>query len=313
MYSRIFFPKSSISCSIGGPINIEQIDVSKITIPSVKMNNFAGQFSYASSIAKDVEFEMRLSAHTSFDGEIDLPWPLGSKDVDGSVDFDSFTEKHSLGNIVMNSGSFSMLAPTSTLGPLVMTIDPIGNKNNPTTVSKTEANCIDMKCTEMPLNTPLGLYFGSWAPIQNPAGPMDLSIEETKMDELKSTKISSPKITMRDIKAQNIIIPSITTDPLEIRSDTKLTVKTSKKMHGSGVHQHGDARRVNWMNGDLTLNVEYVIMRIKGGIEFKNITGSVTTDSAVSEGFDMNLNIKQISIKGLQMCGMNMPEVMVEI
>jgi hypothetical protein len=142
---------------------------------------------------------------------------------------------------------------------------------------------------------------------------MNFSVEETKMEELKSTKISSPKITMRNIKAQNIRIPSITTDPLEISSNTKMTVKTKKKMHGSGVSRSGDATRVNWMNGKLTLNVEHVIMRIKGGIEFKDVRGSVTTDSAVSDGFDMDLNIKGLKIKNLRILGMDMPEVMVEI
>lgn len=103
---------------------------------------------------------------------------------------------------------------------------------------------------------------------------MDLSVEETKTNELKSTKISSPKITMRNIQTQNIIHTIYYHDHLEI-SFIKMTVKIKKKMYGSDVSCSGDATRINWMNGKMALNAEYVKMRMKDRIEFKDVRGLV--------------------------------------
>ena len=262
---------SKIASSIGGPLSIDQIDLNTVSIPSIQLNNFSGEFHYTKSIAKNVEIEMKLSAKTEFKGNIELP--ISDIDVDGSLTFPPFVEKHSLGDITMNAGEFSMLSKTSTMGPMKMTPDPIGSKINQIKVDQVRANSIEMKCTEMPLNNPLGLYLGSWAPIQNPTGPMDVIIEETKMDNLKSSNISSPKVTMRNISAENIIIPLISTAPLEIGTDTNLKITTKKNM--DGVIKTGDANRVNWMDGTLILTIEYVIMRIKGGIEFHDVSGFV--------------------------------------
>jgi hypothetical protein len=276
------------------------------------MVNFAGNFSYESSTAKDVEFQMKLSATTSFEGEIDLPDPLGTYDVSGSLDFDTFTETHSLGNIVMDAGSFSMLVPTTKAGPFSMAPRPIGNGKDQTIgVTEIRAKKIDMKCTEVPLSNPLGVYLGNSIPFENPMDPNDVLIEETKMAELNSNNISTPSMTMDKIQVLNIVIPSVTTGPLEIRTDTDMTVKTSKKMFGSGVTRHGDAEDAK-IKGSITLSIKEVSMKIKGGLEFKNIKGSVTTDSATSGKFDMNLAIKGIKIKGLNICGMNIPEVVME-
>lgn len=293
-------------------MTIDSIEVSPVSIPSLEMVNFAGNFSYESSTAKDVEFQMKLSATTSFEGEIDLPDPLGTYDVSGSLDFDTFTETHSLGNIVMDAGSFSMLVPTTKAGPFSMTPRPLGNgKDQIIGVTEIRAKKIDMKCTEVPLSNPLGVYLGNSIPFENPMDPNDVLIEETKMAELNSNNISTPSMTMDKIQVLNIVIPSVTTGPLEIRTDTDMTVKTSKKMFGSGVTRHGDAKDAK-IKGSITLSIKEVSMKIKGGLEFKNIKGSVTTDSATSGKFDMNLAIKGITIKGLNICGMNIPEVVME-
>ncbi len=54
-------------------------------------------------------------------------------------------------------------------------------------------------------------------------------------------------------------------------------------------------------------------MRVKGGLEFKDVKGTVTTTSAISDKLEMNLVLRRIKIKGLNLCGMKFPEIEVEI
>jgi len=149
LYPRILIPDSSISSSFTGPISIEQIEIGEVEVPKINMNNFFGEFSYSSAKAKDVEIEIRMSINTEFDGRIDLPWPFSGKDVDGHVNFPTRTETYKLDDIDVAAGSFKMESANANSGPFKAKIDPIGNNNNQTSVSKTSVNCIGMKCTEM--------------------------------------------------------------------------------------------------------------------------------------------------------------------
>jgi hypothetical protein len=83
-------------------------------------------------------------------------------------------------------------------------------------------------------------------------------------------------------------------------------------MHGSGVTLHGDAKDAH-ITGTLTLKVQKMIMRVKGGLEFKDVKGKVTTASAISDKLEMDLVLRRIKIKGLNLCGMKIPEIEVEI
>jgi hypothetical protein len=56
-----------------------------------------------------------------------------------------------------------------------------------------------------------------------------------------------------------------------------------------------------------------VTMNIKGGIEFTDVQGTVTTSSADAGPFSMDLNLKGVKIKGLTLMGMKMPELEVQL
>ena len=50
-------------------------------------------------------------------------------------------------------------------------------------------------------------------------------------------------------------------------------------------------------------------MNVNGGLEFKNVNGTVTTASAIGTKLNLNLVLKGIKIKGLNLCGMKIPEI----
>jgi hypothetical protein len=197
-----------------------------------------------------------------------------------------------------------MFSSKTNIGPFSMTAEPIAK----TEVDQVTAENIQMQCTSIPIDTPLGINIGLCLPIPNPTGPNDIATDQTSIDEMDSTGISSPKASMKDIKALNIIIPSVTTQAFEAESKTDLTISTSRKMYGAGVTLIGDADRAH-ITGVLTLNVTKTIMRVKGGLEFSNLSGSVTTSSAIAEKLDLSLVLKGIKIKGLNLCGMKIPEI----
>ncbi len=306
--TRAVIPKSEIASSIGGPLTIAEIEIGEVSIPNLRLKNFSGKFTYDSCKAKNVELEITLSISTTFSGNIDLPWPICWSDfcygVSGGVDFDSYVEKHSLGDILFGAGQFSMLSPSTNIGPFSMTPDPIRE----TKIDEVTAKNIQMKCTSIPLDTPLGINIGLCLPIPNPMGPNDIATDLTSIDEMDSTGISSPQASMKNITALNVNIPSVTTQGFEAQSSTAITISTSKQMYGTGVTLKGDADRAH-ITGVLTLHVSNTIMRVKGGLEFKNVNGSVTTDSAIADKLDLNLVLKGIKIKGLNLCGMKIPEI----
>jgi len=306
--TRMIMPQSEIASSIGGPLTIDQIEISTMTIPSLKLNNFSGNFTYASCKAKDVELEITYSISSTFGGEIELPLCLGWWPIDGGVDFPVVTEIFPLGEIVFKSGSFSMLSPTMNIGPFSMSPDPIRK----TTITEVNTDTIDMKCTNVPLENPLGIRLGICLPVQNLMSPNDVITEETNIEKMESKGILTPQIAMRNINALNIAIPSVTTPKFEAVSTNKITITTPKVINSDSAILHGDANSADiWVN--LTLTISQVIMRVKGGLEFKDLKGKVTTDSAISEKLDMNLIMKGMKIKGLNLCGMKIPKIEVDI
>ena len=306
--TRAVIPKSEIASSIGGPLSIAEIEIGEISIPNLGLKNFSGTFKYDSCKAKNVELEITLSISTTFSGNIDLPWPICWSDfcygVSGGVNFDSYLEKHTLGDVTFGAGQFTMFSASTNIGPFSMTADPIRE----TKIDEVTADNIQMKCTSIPIDTPLGISIGLCLPIPNPTGPNDVATDMTTIDEMDSTGISSPKASMKDIKALNITIPSVTTQAFEAESKTALTISTSKQMYGTGVTLIGDADRAH-ITGTLNLHVTNMVMKVRGGLEFSNLSGTVTTDSAIATKLDLSLVLKGIKIKGLNLCGMKIPEI----
>ena len=304
--TRAVIPKSEIASSIGGPLTVDSIEIGEVTIPSLALRDFNGAFTYDSCKAKNVELEVTLSINTSFTGDIDLGC-LGTYGVNGGVNFDSYVESHYLGDIIFDAGKFSFASPSTSIGPFSMTPQPIRE----TKINQVTAKDIKMKCTSIPLDNPLDLSLGICLPIPNPMGPNDLAADETTMAEMDSTGISSPQATMKNITAANISMPSVTTQAFVAQSSTALpTVSTSRRVDGStpGVHRYGDADKAE-ITVNLDLNITNVKMNVKGGLEFKNVKGTVTTGSAIGEKLDLNLVLKGIKIKGLNICGMKIPEI----
>jgi hypothetical protein len=306
--ARAVIPKSEIASSIGGPLTIAEIEIGEISIPSLRLKDFSGTFKYDSCKAKNVELEITLSIKTTFSGNIDLPWPLCWEDfcygVSGGVNFASYVEKHTLGDVLFGAGQFTMFSPTTNIGPFEMTAEPIRK----TEIDQVTADNIQMQCTSIPIDTPFGINIGICLPIPNPTEPTDIATDQTSIDEMASSGISSPQASMKDIKALNITIPSVTTQAFEAQSNTALTISTSKKMYGSGVTLIGDADKAH-ITGVLTLNITKMIMRVRGGLEFSNLSGTVTTNSAIADKLDLSLVLKGIKIKGLNLCGMKIPEI----
>jgi hypothetical protein len=309
-------PTSQISSSIGGPLSIERIEVGSVSIPNLGLKGFNGNFSYTSCKAKNVELELTLSIKTTFTGSIDVPWPICGwpgqdeycYDISGGVDLAAFTEKYELGTIDFQSGSFSMSAPTTNVSPFSMTAQPIQGS----TIEEISTENVQMKCTSIPLDNPMGIKIGLCMPIQNMMEPNDVITDETDIQKMESKNIKSTRVEMKNINALNITIPTVTTKGFVAQTTTPVTVKTTKKMYGSGVTRHGDAKDAQ-ITGNLTLNVQKMILRVKDGLEFKDLKGTVTTTSAISDKLNMNLVLRRIKIKGLNLCGMKIPSIEVEI
>ncbi len=310
----ILIPNSSIKSSTGGPMTIEKMEVSAVTIPTVDMKDFNGAFSYASSVAKDVQVEMTLSICSTFTGCVSVCWPICCVSVCGGIEISTYTQTNCIGDVAMEGGSFCMSVPDATFGPFSMTIPPVKN----VTIAKIDVTDICMHCTEVPLPSPLGIVLGDSFPVPNPMGPLDVKVKETKMASMDSKGANIPPASLKNIKALNINIPSVTTKAMSVTSTTPFSISMSMPLYddgsamGSHVHTSGCATKSK-IETDMTLNISSVTMNIKGGIEFTNVQGTVTTSSADAGPFTMDLNLKGVKIKGLTLLGMKMPELEVQL
>lgn len=311
MAPSIEVPSSEICSSSGGPLTIDRVEVSPVSIPSVTLKDFSGSFTYASAKAKNVDIEMDITINSTFNGEVITPDWLPNIGVSGGIDFDTFTQANSLGDVDMEGGSFTMKANGMGFGPFAMKPDPIGNGSK-TTVASMKVKDIDMCDTVIPMQNPLGITLGDSFPVQNPMGPMDVKVKKTHMDELDSTRVTMPPATVRSIVAQNIKLPKVTTGPIEVHSDTPMSVTMTKSLYDSGAHPYGDATNQK-ITSTVTLNIKGVKLKIKGGLEFSDVEGSVTASSASSTPFDLNLAFKGLEILDLRLTGLSLPELEVKL
>ena len=111
-----------------------------------------------------------------------------------------------------------MRSPSTTIGPFSMATDPIRE----TTIDEVTAENIQMKCTSIPIDNPLGISIGLCLPIPNPMGPNNIATDQTSIDEMDSTGISSPQASMKNITAANISMPSVTTQGFVAQSSQAL-------------------------------------------------------------------------------------------
>ncbi|MDA4133168.1 MAG: hypothetical protein OK454_08615, partial [Thaumarchaeota archaeon] len=268
-------------------------------------------FTYGSAKAKNVDIEMTITVTSTFSGEVITPDWLPNVNVSGTIDFDPFTQSNSLGDIDMDGGSFTMKANAMSFGPFSMKPDPIGNGAK-TTVAEMNAKDIEMHGTIIPLQNPLGITFGDSFPVPNPMGPMNIKVKKVCMDELDSTKVTTPPATVRNVVAQKINIPTVTTEPLEVDSNTPIgPISMTKDLWDNGAHPTGDATNQK-ITTTVTLNVSGVKLKIKGGLEFSDVEGSVAVSSASSTPFDLNLAFKGLKIVDLKMKSLTLPELEVE-
>jgi hypothetical protein len=332
---RIVVPDSKINASLAGPITIDQIEMDSVSIPKATLKGFVGDFEYLECIAHDVHISVKLTASLDFNFKVSIDY-LPDPTAEGRLDFHQFTQEASLGDIrftpVSSINGEKKVTMTSdediTMGPMSMDPDPIGNGNTQIVkIGNMKVEDIKMKCTEVPLPNPLGIFMNSYFPVQNPMDPNDVLVEETQMKKLESTKIETPPVTIKNITSTNIKIPSIKTNAFTVFSNTVIpplimdkhpdpTADCASPASVDCVDRTGDGSRAYFEDdhntSTITLNIKEVTLAVNGGLEFKQLVGSVKASSATSENFDMDLKLKGMKIKGLNICGMSIPELMVE-
>ena len=310
--SRMLIPKSRISSSIGGPVSIDEIEIGKVAIRDLEFKSFEGKdFTFESCAAMDVDLKIDLILHIEFSCDISIDW-LPDPSASGSMDIEMSDQTYQLGNITIipsdNNEKFSMHSTKTTSMDFSMTSKPVMN----TKVDEITTRAVKMKCTSIPLETPLCTDLGVCLPIPNPMCPINVINEETEIKRLDSEQISCPRIEIDEINLSNINIPTLIVDkPINIKSDTKIEIPKTSAPQPTNLG--GDAGRAYNINSSYSLTITRVEMNIKGGLEFNNVKGAIIGGPAISDKIDdINLLLKGIKIKGLNLCGMKIPEIEVE-
>lgn len=345
--SRMVIPKSRISSSIGGPVSIDQIEIGKVAIRDLKLSDFEGKdLTFDSCTANDVELEIGLTVSVHFycgvivpasnpyvAGDLNLP-------IDKQFSLPSITFYPSEDKLFWD-GRFSMQSQNMSMKNFSMTSEPVQN----TTVNEITTGAVKMKCTSIPLETPLCTDLGVCIPVSNPMCPNNVITEETEIKSIDSKQISCPRVAIKETGLLNINIPAVTVGafevalvtpdsgirippdpetwqvPVEERRPTDDEDEWPKHIVGLTANflEDGDPNKpgdncdaLYNVNSHYYATITKLIMKV-GSLVFSNVDGTVTTGSASSDNIDdINLLLKGIKIKGLNLCGMKIPEIEVE-
>ena len=297
MSSHIVIPGSKIASSHSGPISIEEVVVGPIEIENISFTNFSGDFRYQSGVMKNSKIRLKISPYIEWRVRVCIGFGRWETCYGGSGTTYLGTIKtdwSSLGDVNIASGKMKLDIKKASFGPLRMSPSPIKGNGGNLGVHSIDVDNIEMIQTEVPTGMPPML--GLEAEVPNMVGPIDATVQETRMEKFKSKGFFSPGMGFRNIKALNVKIDQARSGQLDV--NTSLT-RTTKWVNLAYVGFRLRVTIETWMKAD--------------NLIFKTLTGDVMTDLAKVSGFTMNLDIKGITLCNLKLGDYSIPTIKFEV
>lgn len=280
---------TSIELAKGLTIGMGSLEISPIEIDEVALTNFKSNFGYASGILRNTKmrFEITVIVHWSFRLKIKaFGVTVFDWDISGSFTILSYNSGFiNLGNVSISPGNMNIAIPQL---KLKFKSDPLKVSPSSTDppITATEMNMKKVEIEETVIPTGMNALFGGGViPIQNPLEPQDASLCDINMDEFTTLGIKLPPFELKNLVMSDMHINNVVSDDF---STTGSVQRNSNLVGFAGNIVH------LWVSVDVKTTMK------TDNVEFYNLDGKITADKTQMSGMNMNLKIKDITIKNME-------------
>lgn len=282
---------STLELLSGLKLSINSLEMSPIEIDKISLKQFESNFSYGGGELKNtkMKFGIRVDLYwevdqwciSLFDLEVCTP---GGSGVLGLLNWTS--EWQNVGNVTVHPGNMLIQIPDLSLKfkSDSLRVSP-ETKDQPITVDKTDMTKIKMEETVVPGSLP-ALFGGGTIPIKNPLGTQDMSICNMEINDFSTIGIRLPPFNMTNLYMTDMKISKVESEGFETTGSVQ---KDSPKLSILG----GFIRL--WIRATITTTIKTEKMTMN------DLQGQVTADSASLSGMHMNLKMKDIRIKNVEL------------
>jgi len=292
---------SSLESMCGFKVNMDSLEISPVEIDKISLKQFNSNFSYTGGVLKNTQLKIRI--------EVRIHWAVGQWCIDlwfdevctpgGSGNYkilDYTSPFFNLGDVNIHPGNMKINIPELSLKFQSNSLKVSPQKTDPKiTAEKMLMNKIKMEETVVP--GPLPPLFGSATiPIQNPLEPLDISICNTKINDF-TIGVKLPPFQLTDLKMTNMDISKVESGGFEA------TGSVNKNSGVITVLGFIDL----WVSTTVTTTLKTEKM------EIRNLDGRINTDSVSMSGMKMNLTVKDIQIKNIELENYDTKEVEIAV
>jgi len=286
-----------------------------VTINSITLNNFKGNFKYKSAWLLDAQINivMQISLDYSWVFTIDIGHGLGKIGIKGSANstFPAInTGWTKLGNVTIRGGNLTLDAAQATLGPLAMLVQQAG----PISTASLATGAISVE--DAVISTAIPALSGSF-PIQNLLGDASATVDDIEVSNVATNSITVPPMTFNLIGAPKLAVQSAQTGGfIATASFSKLPslLAVPGFQFALKVDVTSILKASSLVMGDLpppTTLVHGPIVPFPTGVipPPSGLTGTITVDSANASAFDVSMTLDGIELNGLQVNGIAIPQI----
>jgi hypothetical protein len=282
-------PSSQIASSTTGPATIQQVVVRPVTINSVTMKNFIGNFNYDSGTMVDAEIKIVLKLHLDYWWGvcIDVFFDTYCVGDNGSVNLGTIdTGWNSLGNLAVAGGKLALNVNQTTFGPFKMSPQP----TKPVSVESIRAEEISMTNTAISTGAPALL--GVSIPVPNVLGNPSIDTDDMEISQFSTDSIRMPPMSFEQIQAANIRMDSAESDGFQA---------------GGSFTEATDWLNLAFVGFRLRVDITSTLKASK--LVMNGLTGDVSVKSTDLSNFEMSMTLDGVDVQGLQINNINAPTV----
>ena len=289
-----------------------------MTINSITLNNFKGNFKYRSAWLFDAQINVviQISLDYSWNFTIDIGLGRHNPKIKGSANstFPAInTGWTKLGNVSVRGGNLTLDAPQATLGPLTISLQPVGQVSAP--ALSTGAVSVE----DAVIATAIPALAGN-VPIPNLLGDATATVTDIEVSDVATNSITVPPMTVNLIGAPKLTVQSAQTGSFLAKASFIKTTSLLEIPHFQfvlNVNFTSIMKASNMMMGSLppppppTTPVLRPVPPFPVGSPSPppGLTGTIAIDSADASAFDISMTLGSIELNGLQLNGIAVPQI----
>jgi hypothetical protein len=302
-------------------VTIQDAAVGPVTINSITLNNFKGNFKYRSAWLFDAQINVVIQISMDYNWNFPINVGLGHRNpvIKGSANstFPAInTGWTKMGNVSIRGGNLTLEAPQAILGPITMSLQQVGQISAPTLATGAVSVENAVISTAIPA-------LGGNVPIPNLLGDASAAVDDIEVSDVATNSIMVPPMTVNLIGAPKFTVQSAQTGSFLAKASFIKTTSLLEVPHFQfvlNVNFTSILKASNLVMGNLpppsppttTMPVLTPVVPFPTGSlpsPAPGLTGTIAIDSADASAFDISMTLGTIELNGLQVNGIAVPQI----